>query len=258
MTHCKLISLLLVGLLLLASLPANAATRKSHKPVQAKPQIPFSFIAPSQPSPTLARLQATLQGRVVEVHQAPPAQPVYTQIYPTVPSPSEQPAISTITPEPKTPGAPQPVGTLTAAPTPKAKRVRPFNPDYTERSWVSDLTAPQAIPLAANITGFLAQQYDPKTTTLLLAQPGKKQLHNPLTPELETQLRQAGFTLAATRAEAPQAQLVQYQINAVGNGILVQLQTKTQWASRYYPLNATHALMAIHPFSIRTLGDRTP
>lgn len=258
MTHCKLVSLLVVGILLLTSLPAHAAKRKSTKPIQAKPQIPFSFIAPSQPSPTLAHLQAPLQGRVVEERQTPPTQPVYTQIYLTAPPPSEQPAISAFTPQPTAPPATQPVGTRTVARIPKAKRVRPFKPDYTERSWVSDLAVSQAVPLAANIAGFLAQQFDPKTTTLLLAQPGKKQLNNPLTPELETQLRQAGFTLAATRAEAPQAQLVQYQINAVGNGILVQLQTKTQWANRYYPVTATQALMATHPFSIRTLGDRTP
>lgn len=258
MTHCKRVSLLLVGILLLASLPANAATRKPTKTVPAKPQIPFSFIAPSQPSPTIARLQATLQGRVVEERQAPPAQPVYTQIYLTAPPPSEQPAINTLNVESTTPPPTQPEAILTVAPAPKTDRVRPFKPDYSKRSWVSDLTAPQAIPLAANIAGFLANQFDPKTTTLLLAQPNKKQLNNPLTPELEAQLRQAGFTLAVTRSESPQAEHIQYQINAVGNGILVQLQTKTQWASRYYPLNSAHALMATHPFSIRTLGDRTP
>lgn len=258
MTHWKLVSLLLAGILLLASLPANAATRKPSKPVPPKTQIPFSFIAPSQPSPILARLQGTLQGRVVEEWQVSPAQPVYTQIYLTAPPQTEQPAISTINAKPTTPPAYQSEAILTVVPATKTKRVRPLKPDYTERSWVSDLTAPQAIPLAANIAGFLVNQFDPKTTTLLLAQPNKKQLNNPLTPELETQLRQAGFTLAVNRSESPQAELVQYQINAVGNGILVLLQTKTQWASRYYPLTPAQALMATHPFSIRTLGDRTP
>lgn len=258
MIHPKTLTPWLLTAMLLSGLPADAGNRKPTKPAPAKPQIPFSFITPSQPSPTLTRLQATLQGRVVAERQAPPAQPIYTQIYLTAPPPPEQPAISAINPEPLAPPVTQPVATPAVARAPKAKRAHPFKPDYAEHSWVSDLTTAQAIPLAANIAGFLANQFDPETTILLLAQPSKKQLNNPLTPELETQLRQAGFTLAATRAEAPQAQLVQYQINAVSNGILVQLQTKKYWASRYYPFNAAQALMATHPFTLRTLGETTP
>lgn len=254
MTHLKQIVPVLLGAILLTGLPASAGHRKHTKPVSVKPQIPFSFIAPSQPNTTLVRLQATLQGRVVEERPFPQPQPRYTQIF----LPPIQPVISAMNHEPTAPSETQPGGKSAVTQAPKGKRKSPFKPDYAERSWVSDLTAPQAIPLAANIANFLAKQFDPETTILLLAQTNKKQLNNPLTPELETQLRQAGFTLAATHAEAPQAQLVRYQINAMGNGLLLQLQTKNHWASRYYPFTATQALMATHPFTLRTLGETTP
>ncbi len=245
-----LIPLLLLSLVL-NGLPAQAGHRKPQKAVSVKPQIPFSFITPSQPSPTLARLQSTLQGRVEQERELAPIQPVYTQVFLPAPQPN-------IPPAPATSEKNQLTTASVNSKTPPSKRAGSLRPDYAERSWVSDLTVPQAIPLAANIAAFLASQFNPVTTTLLLAMPHKKQLNNPLSPELETQLRQAGFTLAQTRSEAPQAQRVRYQVSALGSGILVQLQTSNQWASRYYPLTSTQALMATHPFSIRTLGDTNP
>jgi hypothetical protein len=240
-----LIPLLLLSLVL-KGFPAEAGYRKPQKAASEKPQIPFSFITPSQPSHTLTRMQSTLQGRVEEEREIPPTQPVYTQVFLPAPQPTITPA-----------QAPPPKNQLGSKTTP-SKRARSLNPDYPERSWVSDLTVTQALPLAANIAAFLAGQFDPATTTLLLAMPHKKQLNNPLTPELETQLRQAGFTLAHTQSEAPQAQRIRYQVSVMGSGILVQLETSNQWASRYYPFTPTQALMVIHPFSIRTLGGTNP
>lgn len=247
-TPKTLIPVLFLAIFLTSQLPASAAPKSHHKPALVKAtQAPFSFVAPYQHSPTLARLQDTLQGRVVKQYDVPVSAPIQSVI--SAMNPDTAPMADTPV---------QPANAPKFAPAAKAKRERPVAPDYAERSWVSDLTAPQAVPLAADLADFLARQFNPETTTLLLARPGRKQLNNPFTPELEAHLRQAGFILAASHAQTPQAQLVRYQINALDNGILVQLQTPRQWMSRYYPFNATQALMATHPFSIRLLGDAAP
>jgi hypothetical protein len=246
----KTLLTLLVGTTVTVALSADAAPRKTHKTAPAKAvQVPFSFISPSHPSPALLRLQDMLQGRVIEQHLAAPAQASEPPIVPPAPPAADAMVSDSV------PAITSQAGQKPAL---KAKRYRPAAPDYPERSWVSDLNASQAIPLAVNVAEFLARQFPPETTTLLLAIPHKQQLNNPFTPELEAQLRQTGFTLATTRAQAPQAQLVRYQIGILDEGVLVQLETPHHWISRYYPFTPTQALMATHPFSIRTLGDAAP
>lgn len=257
----RLLSLLLILNLLLAAEVPSAQARKPHQvaPAEKQAQQPrFSFLAPSLPNPTLARLTTPLTGRVVEQQFYPstfaprtpaPVKPKYTQIFLT---PAQLAALGL------TPALPQAEAVKHQETERKAKRIaaKKARVDYKTRSWVGAIETDQAGPLAENIAQFLAEHFDPAETTLLLAIPPSKQRMNPFTPAFKASLRNLGFALADSRAQAPNARLLRYQVSELNEGVWVQLQVNQQQVNRFYPFNAANQLMATSPFSVRPMTGR--
>lgn len=167
----------------------------------------------------------------------------------------------TLTPSPATPVASTVLSSNSNRPTKKYSRFFKtfFNPNRItpkEQSWVSGITEVQAGQLAEEIETFLETQTTPQNTTLLLAAPVKKQWNNPLTPKLESRLRQTGFAISQSLKQTPNAQILRYQVEHVGDtGVLLRLSFQGKEATRLFFTPDNRNLVSYYPFSIRLQGD---
>lgn len=120
-----------------------------------------------------------------------------------------------------------------------------------ERSWVSDVNQEQSLQLADWIAAYIAKQAPTESTILLLAPPPRAQAYNPLTQALNDSLRRSGFGIVDSKRQAPDAQILRYQVSRLNGGLWVQLQLNQTEANRFYSINVTNSLVAEAPLSVR-------
>ncbi len=120
-----------------------------------------------------------------------------------------------------------------------------------ERSLVNDVTQEQSLQLANAIAAYVAKQVPIESTTLLLAPPQISQANNSLTPALNDSLRKIGFGLVEAKCQAPEAQVLRYQVCRLDDGLWVQICLNQTEANRFYSLDLNSNLVADAPFSVR-------
>lgn len=121
----------------------------------------------------------------------------------------------------------------------------------SNRSWVSDISAGQSLQLADQIASYLATQAPAQSTTILLAPPWAAQANSAFTVALNDALRKIGFGVIDSKRQAPNAQVVRYQICALNGGVLVQLDFNQKQTNQYYGLGSSNALVAGAPLCVR-------
>jgi len=125
------------------------------------------------------------------------------------------------------------------------------NPGIRERSWVCDVTQEQSLQLADWIAAYITKQAPTESTILLLAPPPRAQASNPLTLALSDSLRRSGFGIVESKRQAPDAQVLRYQVSRLNGGLWVQLQLNQTEANRFYSVNVSNSLVAEAPLSVR-------
>lgn len=254
------ISLFLLSSLLTGfSSPANAATPyhgKAHstyrKPTPPKTppkaQQHYSFIPPRQPSEILQRLQAPLQGRVVQ-----------EQVNPT-PTTSTPPATPV--------SEPLPVTTRLEKPIPKKlglwKRMKNLirsSHSLPERitpqhSWIEHLPDSDTASLSEIVAQSIQSQITKPEATLVLADPPSVQLKSHFIPSLAYALQKRGYTIAIKNDSVPNAYWIRYRIRIFEQGFLVQIKVNGQETSRLYAHSQTGALVAASPMTRMSLGGQ--
>lgn len=228
---------------------AHSTYRKStQRKAPPKVQQHYSFIPPRQPSEIIQRLQAPLQGRVVQEQVNP---------------------IPTISTPPATPiNEPLPVTTRLEKPIPKRlglwermkNRIRSSHslPERItpQHSWIEELPDSDAASLSEIVAqGIQAQIANPKAT-LVLADPPSVQLKSHFIPSLGYALQKRGYAIVGKDASKSDAYWVRYRIRAFEQGLLVQIKVNGQETSRLYARSQTGALVAASPMTHMSLGGQ--
>jgi hypothetical protein len=129
------------------------------------------------------------------------------------------------------------------------------NTGIKQRSWVADVSSIQSEQLALLIADFASNETQPENTTILLASPTQKQARNTLTPALKDALRQSGFALVDSIKQKPKAEILQYQVQHLDEGLLLRISYHQKEASRYFDTAENQGLLVTSPFSIRLQGE---
>lgn len=247
-----------ISLFLLSSLltcfysPASATTPyhgKAHttyrKPAQRKtpPKVQqhYSFIPPRQPSELLQRLQAPLQGRVVQeqVNPEPPTSaPSATPISPPLPVASrlENPASKKM-------GLWERLKNRIRSSHSLPERITP------QHSWIEELPDSDTASLSEIVAQWIQTQIVSPQATLVLADPPSDQLKSHFIPSLAYALQKRGYAIAGKHDNKPDAYWVRYRIRAFDQGLLVQIKINGQETSRLYARSQTGALIATSPIT---------
>ncbi len=254
------ISLFLLSSLLTGfSSPANATTpyhSKAHttyrKPAQRKtpPRVQqhYSFIPPRQPSEIIQRLQAPLQGRVVQ-----------EQVNPT----------STTSTPPAAPiSEPLPVTTRLKKPIPKRlglwesmkNRIRSSHslPERItpQNSWIEHLSDSETASLSEIVAQVIQAQIASPQATLVLADPPQAQLKSHFIPSLIYALQKRGYAFAGKNDSVQNTYWIRCRIRAFEQGLLVQIKINGQETSRLYARSQTGALVAASPMTRLGIGGQ--
>jgi hypothetical protein len=247
-----------ISLFLLSSLltclysPASATTfhhgkaqTTYRKPAQRKTppkvQSHYSFIPPKLPSETLQRLQAPLQGRVVQVQVNPelttstsPATPISVTL--PVPTRLENPVSKGL-------GFGEPRKNRIRSSHSLSERITPQN------SWIVELPDSDIASLSEIVAQWIQTQIVSSQATLVLADPPSIQLKSHFIPSLAYALQKRGYAIAGKDASKPDAYWVRYRIRAFDQGLLVQIKINGQETSRLYARSQTGALIAASPIT---------
>lgn len=124
----------------------------------------------------------------------------------------------------------------------------------SERSWVSGVNRKQSLQIADSIAYYVGTKAPFESTFILLAPTERPQEDNPLTPALSNSLRRSGFALVESKNQAPNAQVLRYQVSKLDDGVWVQLHMNQQEANRFYSVDASNSLVADAPFCVREVN----
>jgi hypothetical protein len=249
-----------IALLSLAMSPALCATPTKYTPqnrsvhkryVRKKPVVQHKVAVHSSPVCPPANV-SPLVGQVIFEAAPPPAsalQPVIEIRPKAMPEPDnriEQPESARAKSEMET----NPVASVLKA---CFFRLVPhrINTGTSERSWVSDVNHEQSKQLADSIVSYVGKRAAVESTSILLAPTERLQADNPLTPALSNSLRKSGFALVESKTQASNAQVLQYQVSRLDDGVWVQLHLNQEEANRFYALDASNNLVADAPFCVR-------
>jgi hypothetical protein len=107
--------------------------------------------------------------------------------------------------------------------------------------------------LAKSMTSFIAKQYPPASSTLVLYPPvdTEDQLNNALTPVLTRDLKVAGFAISDLRQKIAGSHTIRYWVTPMDMGLLVRLKLDNTEASRWYQRNRMGILETSEPFTVR-------
>lgn len=243
-----------ISLFLLSSLltcfcnPASATAPhygKAHttyrKPAQRKtpPKVQqhYSFIPPRQPSEIIQRLQAPLQGRVVQEQVNPE---------PATSSPSATPISEPLRLEKhvsKRLGLWERVKSRIRSSHSLPERITP------QHSWIEELPDSDTASLSEIIAQGIQAQIAKEQATLVLANPPSVQLNSHFIPSLAYALQKRGYAIAGKNDRVPYAYWVRYRIRVFDQGLLVQIKINEQETSRVYARSQTGALIAASPIT---------
>ncbi len=258
MRHC--ISLFLLSSLLTCFYSQSSATTPYHgkahttyrKPAQRKtpPKVQqhYSFIPPRQPSEILQRLQAPLQGRVVQEQVSPE--------HATITSP----ATPISAPLPVTTGLENPVSKKLGFWQRLKNRIRSSHslPERItpQHSWIEHLPDSDTASLSEIVAQSIQSQITKPEATLVLADPPSVQLKSHFIPSLAYALQKRGYTIAGKNDSVPNAYWIRYRIRVFEQGFLVQIKVNGQETSRLYARSQTGALVAASPMTRMSLGGQ--
>lgn len=229
---------------------AHAAYRKVNKrTVPPKVQQHFSFIPPKQPSAVIQRLQAPLQGRVVQQETIP----MPTTITPPVSTTIEQLPI----PAPPEISAIKKMGFWK-----QVKNRMTFKASHSlseritpQHSWIEHLPNSDTASMSELIAHWIQTQISRPQATLVLADPPQYQTKSNFIPNLAYALQKRGYAIAGKNAGVPDAYWVRYRIRAFDQGLLVQIKINGQETSRLYVRSQAGALVAVSPITNLKVGE---
>ena len=243
---------LLTSLLTCCSVTANATTpyhSKSHvtyrkstqRKTPSKVQQHYSFIPPRQSSEILQRLQAPLQGRVVQEQISP----IPTTNTPTVSPISEQASVSTQLENPvsKKLGFWEQVKNRIRTTHSLPERITP------QHSWLAQFPDSYTVSLSEIVAQWIQTQIARPQATLVLADPPQVQLNNHFIPSLAYALQKRGYTITGKNNSVPDAYWIRYRIRTFEQGLLVQIRINGQETIRVYARSQTGALVAASPMT---------
>jgi hypothetical protein len=223
---------------------AYRSNKRKVSPPKASPKVQqhFSFIPPKQPSAVIQKLQAPLQGRVVQQQASPKTLTNAPSSFPakdTVPA-LLNPAISPV----KVHGAGM-----------KVKAKRSIAEQVTaQHSWIEHVSTSDTAFLSELISHWIQTQISKPNATLVLADPPQAQAKSTLIPSLAYALEKRGYTIARKDANGPEAYTVRYRIRAFKQSLLVQIKINGQEVSRLYTRSQSGALVAASPMTQFKVG----
>jgi hypothetical protein len=221
-----------------------------HKVSQPKAQQHHSFVPVYKPSETIARLQTSLIGHVVQ------------QIQPPIEPPKPPSAQILVTPEQRVTQAPsthlQPLAKNLKTGhhswhwfhlhtnRPQKLRIQPEVITHAH-SYVAPITPADAAQLSGLITQLIQEQIPDTKANLCLETVPTSQLGNTLTLNLQYILRNLGYTLSS-EPSLP-VPIVRYRVSNLDKALLVRVKINGIETARLYERSYTGALVAASPMT---------